>query len=343
MRFAWAAAAVLGIAGIGCTWPGTLEVYVPEIGGEATHRLDVGRDLGLLVALRIPIDPERGEYRHPDSLDFDPDDEAGVTIEDLGKIGFGDDAWATVGRDGEGKLLRITPRRTGLGTIRFTADDAENTAELDWNAWDVQRVDYLVRIHEGGLDRTERAIDHLSVFAGSGVELRAQYRVEAIALHGAAPLVVDAADPGTRFLEPSAEAPTAPPDLRLGDTPHTAVVSSPAGGTTLTIAAVDASAIASIRVAADSTTILAPGIAYRAQTGRTLYLSILPFDAEGLFIEGSTDTEPEATLTGDAVELRDLISGPRLMLEARAPGISTVEITWGSASTSVMIEVVDDL
>jgi hypothetical protein len=337
---AGALAVVILIATTGCTWPGTLEVYVPETSSKARHRLDVGRELGLLVALRIPLDPDNGEYRTPENLGVHAEDEGGVTVEDLGHIGFGADAWATVDREGEGTLLRITPRRTGLGTIRFTADDTENEARFDWNAWDVARVDYVARLEQADSITMEAVVTRLTAFTGSRVDVRAQYAVGTIELHGDAPLQVSAGDPETRFSTTSSDDPTAPLALFLGSTPHTATVSSPAGGTTLMVEAVGIDAVSSIRLSADST-LLDPATSYRLARGRIVYLRPVPFDARGDRIQGSNDTEPEVTVTGSSVTVRDLISGPRIQLEAVELGTSMVEVTWGPATATAQIEVID--
>lgn len=338
MRFASVVLAALAAGG--CTWPGTLEVYVPEIRARATHRLDLGRDLGLLVALRIPLDRDNDEYRTPENLRSDPVDESGVTIEDLGKIGFGSDAWATIDREGEGRLLRITPRRSGLGTIRFTADDAENQVDFDWNAWSVARVEYTSRIAPDGVNEMDAVVDRISVFAGNTIDVRARYFVETLELRGVAPLMVSAPAAGTRFLEPSEDDPTRPPLLQLDDMPHTATVSSPAGGTTLAIDAVADEAIATIRLAAGND-VLAPGTTYRLVRGRIEYVRALPFDARGSHIEGSADGDPTGSVTGESIVIRDTISGGRLQLEAVTTGTSTLEITWGSATATATIEVIE--
>src|SRR5690242_16337349 len=72
----------VGAALLGCSPdPGALEVFLAQTKTVTAGPLAVGKDLGLLIAPRVPTGASRDEYDPPADLEIVADDMAGVRID----------------------------------------------------------------------------------------------------------------------------------------------------------------------------------------------------------------------------------------------------------------------
>jgi hypothetical protein len=123
----------------------------------------------------------------------------------------------------------------------------------------------------------------------------------------------------------------------------------------ITVAAVTATDVAAIDVV--EIRHVQRGNAYQCDVGETLYVVVVPYDAEGRMIVGTTGEEPPPTVTMDEAsqvrlsdttpaepteELRDVMQNRTVFLKCESAGTATATVSWRGFSRDVTVTITAD-
>lgn len=317
---------VLGLFGIlvavGCEEaPSEMDVVVVETGTVTDGPVTVGSGLSFDLSLRVGSAP--GPFEAPKDLEVVPEGASALLVEIVGPDSTG-----------QATIVRLTPQAPGAGSVRFFADNAVEDPTFRYDAVEIDEAEITATVQ--GENESETAGPEMTVFVASRVFFEALYRSGGQRVLGRELLEVDApADAGTEFLDLSDA--SLPQLLDVDETPHDAVVRSPASGDIFTVHAVDVTAVwlTELLVNGEAFAATAP---YEMNVGDEVRVDLVPSSRPGARIWGLPPTPAEWDIRGDSVSEtgRD---GDGVYLEAVSAGDTNIVFTYGAAQAAMEIAV----
>jgi hypothetical protein len=317
----WSRLAMAALFGGCASECGELHVEVVELDVEPEYTLRVGAGLGVDLGAWV----SKGIRVGPKHLSVLADDEAAVTLEykvtALDAMGQPDELLC-----GLCNVVRATPSLPGPNRLVFVADNADLTRSVDYEAVPVTAARFVSK----HAPRTPLPPE-LVYFLGSSFVFGYEFISGDEVVLGRLPVIVDApAD-----LQPSYETSLSSNEPRFRFNfrqSHTVVMTIPLDDTSLTIHVVGADAIARIELDVDVSLPLALEVGAIATVGMT------PYDGADRRIRGTSRDYPVQQVAGTSVTASTGFDW--VTIHAIEPGRSTITLTWGEATTELVVDVI---